>query len=1475
LRARACRHLFPGIPALLACAFLAAGPVPADAARDPVPGGYAPGRLLELHLPREAARTFLSLPEAARGRDPVLPELIRSLADAGYEEEALAVFEAARAGLVEPIRSAAFLAAGKIRWRRKQTDAALLLFAEIPPASAEGREAVAYAARGRAAKGDFDGAARILAETPPDAVRQLLAGDVEAFRGRLPAAKALWGSVPPGTPSWDAARLRSLRAASGDEGAVRALRALADNAAGTLPVHVEALKALSGARLLGGDRAGTLATAREGLAAAGRWKTALAGMPPWDGTVQGANRSLGQATALFPLEEEADGFRSAGRRFLFLASLRETAQEAVGRARAESEESRRSAEAAARRRQHLSATIARAGEIQSRFRDDASRAKGIPARLSRAADDLSLPDWGKRTAPQTAALLEEVSERMENLSRMVRRIRSVTRAVEEWQEAKRFSPEEQRMVVYARDRLARAEDSLEVLEGKASILRARVWNRWKESYARRVARIAEEADRAMRRAGVGSEKAERAQSSLRNVSEDLAAWESSLAWMSRAFAADAAALQALREETGRLAAEAFSRSRREASRGVERKERALHRLAGRAAADWYLEGKGSRGDNATAAPAGMDREAVRHLEASLPPAGERDPFSDEPLYALAALRFDEAERRYYEGKEGERREAPDLSAPMGAFRELLAAHPGSPYAESALYGLALCYQETGAADNAAETLDTLLARYPSTRYADEANLRLGEYRFDQYDFPRAEAAYRKVRPGAPPEVRTTARFKLGWALFLQNRPGEAAEAFLESAVLSPSAARTGGLRDEARRMTARSLVESGGDRGAEAFLAQRGASAEGPAVLLGIQQLLDAQNRYEEAAGIASRIGAAYPLAAERVDGEEAAVAALRKAKREEEGMARRGDYHKVFGPGTPWQAAPGRTAAEISRANTLAMEGLSAAGFHYHAAARERPPGDRGRVLALYDAYLARFPSSPKAEEVGYQRGWLLFEDGRKAEALQAFEDVARRPSGARGEASRYMALQCAKDLASPGNAASQGEIVRLAREYEKAYPGGERRQLVLADRARAHFNRKEWDDAADAALESGRISADPAGRRTAFRIAGEARFEGGRYPDAERAFREVLAASPPASERADVEKWVGFSMFRTAERLSPGRDQGNLFLRIAGEFPSLEIVPEARFRAGAAFEEGKLDGEAIGAYLSVEELHAGSPLAVEATRRLAVLYERAGKPVPAADRLVRLSALEPADERKASTLFRAAELYRKGKEEERARRAWLDAAGLPGAPAPVRILCLFRAGESARAGGLDAEADLHFDNVVRLHREKGGAAPEIAGRALFQRAEARFRGYLPIRIVPPLEATFAEKQKALEGCAELYAEAARVGDVETVSASLLRLGEAFEDFRAAILSSPPPAELSPAEREEYVFLLEERAAPIEEKAVESYRSNLRQAVAADHFSPWVAKSRERLRALRPALFARKESFAFPVVPMPDFLGITERATP
>ena len=117
-------------------------------------------------------------------------------------------------------------------------------------------------------------------------------------------------------------------------------------------------------------------------------------------------------------------------------------------------------------------------------------------------------------------------------------------------------------------------------------------------------------------------------------------------------------------------------------------------------------------------------------------------------------------------------------------------------------------------------------------------------------------------------------------------------------------------------MTARSIVEAGMEREAEVFLGQRRGESEGPAVLLAIEGLLDAQNRYEEAAAVATRLGAAYPAAAERLDAEEIAAAALRKAKKDDESMARRGtleqpvrrgDRLAVRGRANPRGDRPGR----------------------------------------------------------------------------------------------------------------------------------------------------------------------------------------------------------------------------------------------------------------------------------------------------------------------------------------------------------------------------------------------------------------------------------------------------------------------------------------------------------------------------------------------------------------------------------------
>lgn len=1254
----------------------------------------------------------------------------------------------------------------------------------------------------------------------------------------------------------------------------RTLKAAVDNVpSSAFPKRSEALKALAYALLGAGDYEGALSTARDALENARRWKAAAEKPPAWDRTKAGAARTWKSLASLFPYDVDPETFLSAGRPISREVDLHETLRLAETRSRLIGERAAAAKERLRRLAEEIAARKARAAGLRDRLSIGKGKAVEMRGRLRQAAGSLSLTAWGRKNEPERAALLEEAGGKVRRLrERIARAGKEAAEAAGSQDDA--VPPEDRRMIFHARQHIGKVESRLNALEGKTALLRTRIWNGWKARYVADVSAVLSGAEKAAGTAEAMAARADRIVDRYRDRQAELLAWNGLLDRIGGKTASERAILGRRRAEVEAVTVRSFSGADRELVSAIVRHERGARYIAARASTDWRIAGAESeRGGKPISAARRADllKEAIAHWEAILPSPGERDGFADEVLYALAELKYEEAQSRFLE-KEGS---APDHSVPLALFRRVIAEHPESPYAEPALYGIALSWQESNAVDNAVAAMKDLLARFPGTRYADEIHLRLGECAFDEYRFESAEEAYRNVSGGAPPEIRTTALFKRGWSLFLLGRPGEAADPFLSALLLSPAAAKTGGVAQNSLVMTARSLIEAGRDREAETILAGRNAGAYGPALLLQIQRILDGQNRYEEEAAVADRIGKAYPDAAERLDAEIAAAEALRKAGRDEESHARKGMFHRILGPGSAWQAAAGRAPQESARAVAVSEEGLRTASFYFHGRARENRAADRGKILALYDDYLRLFPSAPKAEEIAYQRAWLLFEDGRKREAGAAFEAVALRPGGTRSEASRYMAVQCAKDISSPADAPSQAEVVRLCREYERFTPAGERIYPVTMDLARALMNLRRFDEAARASDRAASLAGEPSRLRASLRLAGEARFEREDYEAAEKAFRAFLQAAPSPEEAKEAEKWTGFSLFRRAEKLPREKagEAAELFSRVDREFPFLDIAPVARFRAGSAYAAAGRDAEAIAAFRTLES-HGGDPaLSLDSIRWLARLYEKTGAPAAAAERYERLAGTPGTSaEEKIKFLLAAADLFSRGKEETRSRKNLLDIAALPDAPPDLRVQSLYRAGESALAEGKADEADRHFEKTISAHRAAPDTLPDIAGKALFRRAEFRFGAYRSLVIAPPLDRTFEAKQASLGECAKMYLEAISLGDADTVSASLHRLGEAFEDFRSAILASPPPKGLSDREREEYAFLLEEKAAPLEEKAVDAYMKNLRQAVAADIFPESVAKSLQRLKALRPARFGKRGEFAFPVMTVPDFRGMIER---
>jgi tetratricopeptide (TPR) repeat protein len=1467
--------------ALLLAAGIPLGAMPARASE----GDASPPAGIEAFLahgmPSSAERAFRAMAPAAQGASPLLPGLLRALADRGGAASALALFDSVRPHLAEPVRSETLLAVARIHWELSAYDKATPLLREVAPGSKAAPDAALYLARALAAAGDLPGADRALEAVPPGPKRALVAGEIAMLRNDAAAAAAAWKQATPDTPAGLSARLLAASRTPDARAALDDLRALAGDNGSAAPRRAAVLETLATLQLKRGEFSEALATATRGVSEADGWLAEAKALPKWDATRAGAETYWEALVRRFPLDEPWVRFFGAGRAFLSDAAVAGTALRAANGSRELSRGARWKKEGVDARRKEIAAAVGRSEAIRKSYLADRDKSLTTRARLKAAAQEVPLAALGQSIDPKGAELITATDKRSAELRERIAKLSAVVeKFISDPVRMTPLSVEDQRMVFFAQARLAKMAEEVESLDERSAFARGRVWNRWKTAYVERISRMMNASDNAANAATTGIRRASGDSSPLLTAQAELDRWAQALSTFDKIAARDASRLEGRRAALSAAAENLAETARAELVEAVRRKSRSFHYLAGRAAAEWRLAGTGAPNDNAAPGEsrrAELATEALRHFEAAVPPGKEKAPWLDEALYAMGELRYEIEEARFF-GKEGAGN-MPDYSAAAALFKRVIDEFPSSPYGESAHYGLALALQESGSGDEAYNIMEKLLARYPASRYADEIRLRLGESSFDQNEFAIAEQHYRKVSDKAPAEIRTTALFKLGWSLFLQSRPKEAADPFLSSLLLSPKATKTGGVNQESLKMVSRMLVEAGADNTAERFLADRGASAFGPPVLIQVQGLLDTQNRHVDAAHVADRLGAGWPLAPERVDAEIAAVESLRKGKREEDAYGRRAAFLSIFGPGSAWQADPARTQAEIARADNTAEEATRVAAFHFHAKAREGAVPERARTMKLYDAYLAGFPQAAKAEEISYQRSWLLFEDGKKKDASAAFEAVGKNVTGPRAEASRYMALQAAKDVSTATDNATQAEIVRLAQAYEEAFPKGDRIYMVVMDRAVAHRNVKDYVKAAEASQVAVQAAKTVPERRAALRIGADSRFDAADYAGAETGYRALLATSLEGKEKAEVENWTGFSMFRHAEQIQKekGLEAADLFLKLSKEFPAHEIATVSRFRAGSAYADGGKTREAIDAFLFVEAAQGdkNKDLRLDSTRWLARLYEKNGEPLPAADRVEQLAGIAKEPPEREALLLKAVDLAEKGKDTPRKHRLLLSVAALPTTANPLRMHCLTRVADDELAAGKVEEADKRYGEVIAVYRTAKDAAPELAGKAFFRQGENRFAKYLAIKIVPPLEQTFAAKQNALTACAALYAEAVETGDNETVSGALHRIGEGLEEFRTAILTSPVPDGLSAVEKEEYGLLLEEKAAPIEEKAIEAYRKTLYHSVAAGASDDWSDKSLARLRAMRPARYGKKGEYAFPVLSLPDFRGIVERSAP
>ncbi|HEY0721952.1 MAG TPA: hypothetical protein VGE50_11950, partial [Gammaproteobacteria bacterium] len=439
----------------------------------------------------------------------------------------------------------------------------------------------------------------------------------------------------------------------------------------------------------------------------------------------------------------------------------------------------------------------------------------------------------------------------------------------------------------------------------------------------------------------------------------------------------------------------------------------------------------------------------------------------------------------------------------------------------------------------------------------------------------------------------------------------------------------------------------------------------------------------------------------------------------------------------------------------------------------------------------------------------------------------------------------------------------ISSALSFIKRFPGDPRTTPLLATTAQELYALHRYQHASDVArlLLVRQPPPERSVMMTAWTVLGYSEFELGHYEEAEHAYREVLAMTDAKDRlRAQRIEWLAATIYKQAEQ---ARDNGQPmaaakhFMRVGELVPDTKIRVTADYDAATSMLVAARWSEAIELLLKFRAAYRDSPLQNSVSEKLAVAYMRAERHRDAARELEAIAAKRAEAHDKRDALELAADLYEKAGDAEAQQRLlkrYLKEYPSPLEPAIEAYRKLALLAERQRdSSGRDQWYRALLAAHDKLPAEQTVRSRYVAATAQLALARPRFEAFDAVRLVEPLQQNLQRKTQLMEEGLAAFGKVLDFNSAETTTEATWHIAELQRRFGRALMESQRPANLSAEELEQYELMLEERAFPFEENAIEVHASNLARARDGVYDS-WVKRSIEALAALNPARYAKQE---------------------
>ena len=340
----------------------------------------------------------------------------------------------------------------------------------------------------------------------------------------------------------------------------------------------------------------------------------------------------------------------------------------------------------------------------------------------------------------------------------------------------------------------------------------------------------------------------------------------------------------------------------------------------------------------------------------------------------------------------------------------------------------------------------------------------------------------------------------------------------------------------------------------------------------------------------------------------------------------------------------------------------------------------------------------------------------------------------------------------------------------------------------------------------------------------------DAGQFPEA---VAEFLRAAYEHPKLANAPKAMHNAAFIYEAKLNNIYKANEIYIETARKYPKWDGSSKDMFHAATNYEKVVEIEQAMAIYEEFGTMFPKDPEAPNALFNAGLLREK-NKEYSKAIAIYKRHLTQYPNSRDAGWLtFQIGKLYG---EMNRAndQEAWLlkYVRGYSEPEKLVEAYCTL--GNIARERGKSTDAGKHYQRAIAIYQKAKQSDPELssefAAEAWFYSVEPTYEHYTAIHFTLPqsrMAKQLKEKAKVWKELTGDYQKIIVLGNFEWATASLYRLGEINKMFSEELFNAPIPDGLTPEQEDMYVVSLEDRALPIQDRAIEAYTTNIEKAAS------------------------------------------------